>query len=230
MHHRAIATASDGDSRNWALRDAAASASSLRCQRPSGLRSFSPRIITPRRWHSCATTSTSPELLGLDRDAHYAGSGIEARGRVAFAALRNGRPEILHLVDGDLLRAGEQTVRANRAYAGDVVGILRRDAGDAVNAFVVDQPPPADYQLPGRWLTVELGDGVLHRFPISEVRRDQGRTWLVVGDEEPGLALEAGAGKAMQEGVRYTRYLWRPHACVLGPLRFRVTDQTTYQR
>ncbi len=169
-------------------------------------------------------------MLGLDRDAHYAGSGIEARGRLAFAALRNGRPEILHLVDGDLLRAGEQAVRANRAYAGEVVGILRRDAGDAVNAFVVDQPLPSDLQLPGRWLTIELGDGVLHRFPISEVRRDAGRTWLVVGDEEPGLALETGAGKAPQDRVRYTHYLWRPHACVLGPLRFRVTDQATYQR
>jgi hypothetical protein len=169
-------------------------------------------------------------MLGLDRDAHCAGSGIEARGRLAFAALRNGQPETLYLVDGDLLRAGEQAVRANRAYAGEVVGILRREAGDGVNAFIVDQPPPADYELSGRWLTVELGDGVLQRFPISEVRREQGRTWLVVGDEEPGLALETGIDESTHQRVRYARYLWHPHACVVGPLRFHVTDQAGYVR
>jgi hypothetical protein len=168
-------------------------------------------------------------FLGTSEGATCKAGGVEFRGRAGYASIKQGVPSILYLNQGGRLSAGGKTVAGRPSFTGKITKILRKKEGDDVNAFIGEGERPSGLELAGKWLTVELGDGMMHHFPILKAEAKSGQTIFITGDEEPGLALRRGRDKVMDKDVDYVEYLFFPRKLVLGGLNFKVADTLLYK-
>lgn len=136
---------------------------------------------------------------------------LRFRRRMAWVRDRHGMVQALALVGGPELRFGNQGLKSFGTLTGNVKSVLRKEAGQAVNALGVDGQFPAAVDLAGHTVTIHHhGDDTTHGRCVSEPRREGGRTLLVLKCES-GFELDAN-GKS--------RLLFFP--------KHEIQDQVTY--
>jgi hypothetical protein len=144
---------------------------------------------------------------------------IELVGRHGFIRTVNGEVVKMVLADGTLLRMGDQTVAGEGAVAGTVTEVLRKAAGDPVNALATVAQVPAE--LAGQTVIVTHPDGKADGYPIQDIRREGNRTLLVLNDTEPGWTfLEDGSSRM----TAFPGLSWQ------GEHRFRIGNLEVWQR
>ena len=112
---------------------------------------------------------------------------IRLRGRFTHIAEGSGG-EWLYLAQGDLLAAGEKTIRGSVTHKGLLTGTRRVEAGDPFDAFITDAKLPTDGSLNGRTLMVDEGGLLVQSFRIKSVEVREGQT-LIHSHDEPGMTI-----------------------------------------
>ena len=122
--------------------------------------------------------------------------GTELTGRFGMLRREGGKLTALAF-DGATLRAGAVEARG-RAIEGAVAATRRVDAGDAVEAVVIEGTTganaPADFE--GQTLMVDLGEGFTWAYRITGNWVDDDRLTVAV-DHEPGFEVHDGLVKML---------------------------------
>ncbi len=137
--------------------------------------------------------------------------GLSLAGEVGFARVRDGRPELMGLWGGTLLKWNQVVLESSGAYRGEVTGTLRTDAGAPYDALVVTGELPEGDLLDGATSIVSFGDGSTRGCRVRGVAR-KGNLTHVLLEADPGFAIE---GKGM-------RHLFFPHREISGAVRYRL--------
>jgi hypothetical protein len=129
-------------------------------------------------------STTDIILSSPDGESPLVIGDIELRGKYGFIRLVDGEVNKMVLADGTLLRKGGESVTGTGAVAGEVKDVLRKVAGDPVDALVTDTAVPAG--MAGRAVVVTHPDGKTHGALIEEIRQENGRTIIVLKNADPG--------------------------------------------
>jgi hypothetical protein len=119
---------------------------------------------------------------------------LQLSGQLGFVRLRGGQVEQMMLVGGESLRFGEEEVRGEGVLTGRILGVLRRDNGDAIDGLITDMRVPEEVKLARTYGIVRDGAGFTHGCRIIGVQRRREETILVLGDD-PGFAMEGGESR-----------------------------------
>ena len=132
-------------------------------------------------------------------------------GEVGFVREREGVVEEMGLWGGTELRWRDGVLWGGGVYEGEVVGILRKGAGDAYDALRVRGELPEGEVLRGATAVVSFGDGATLGYGVVGVRRAGGEAHVVL-ESDPGISVAEGG----------MRYLFFPLREVAGGVRYRV--------
>jgi len=145
---------------------------------------------------------------------------LRFHGGIAWVRERRGNVVAMALVDGTELRFGNRELKSFGALTGHVKSVLRKEAGQAVNALEVDGQFPAAVELAGRTVIVHHhGNNSTHGYRVSELRHEHGRTLLVLASE-PGFELDAN-GKS--------RFLFFPKREIQGQVSYSMSDMAFFR-
>lgn len=112
---------------------------------------------------------------------------IVLQGKMGMIRLENGIVQKMELAGGTLLRKGDQEVTGTGSIAGTVTGTLRKMNGDAVDALVTDANVPQE--MIGNYVMVTHPDQTTSGYRIGDIRQEQGKTWIVLADQDPGFVI-----------------------------------------
>ena len=132
-------------------------------------------------------------------------------GEVGFVREREGVVEEMGLWGGTELRWRDGVLWGGGVYEGEVVGILRKGAGDAYDALRVRGELPEGEVLRGATAVVSFGDGATLGYGVVGVRRAGGEAHVVL-ESDPGISVAEGG----------MQYLFCPRRRVPGGVRYRV--------
>lgn len=155
----------------------------------------------------------------VDHIVYRGGSGDNAvsagdlllNGEVGFVRLRNGRPEMMGMWGGTMLKWKQIALTGSGAYEGEVTGTTRKDAGAAFDGLVVTGELPAGESLNGATAIVTFGDGSTRGCRVRAVSR-KGEETHVLLDADPGFDVDS-------DGMRH---LFFPHREIPGTVRYRL--------
>jgi len=140
---------------------------------------------------------------------------LRFQGRMAWVRERHGNVVAMALVGGTELHFGNRELKSFGTLTGRVKSVLRKEAGQAVNALEVDGQFPAAVELAGRTVIVHHhGNSSTHGYCVSELRSEHGRTLLVLAGE-PGFELDAN-GKS--------QFLFFPKREIQGQVSYSLSD------
>jgi hypothetical protein len=105
------------------------------------------------------------------------------------------------------------------AYAGQISGVERIEAGEKRNAFLTAQALPAGEALRGACLVLTFADGRTHGWTVERVEDTNGQRAIVVR-EEPGVGISPAAA----------RFVYFPGNEFKGPTGFRIVPCTVWTR
>lgn len=134
---------------------------------------------------------------------------LRTDGRIAWVRQREGHAAEMCLIGGTELSIGQDTLRSFGRVSGRVSRVLRKAAGDEVDALEVLGSFPAQVDVAGRTAIVRYGDGSTYGHTVAGLRRHNGRTLLLL-DGEPGFELDAAGAAA--------RFLFFPRREIRGPV------------
>lgn len=120
--------------------------------------------------------------------------GVSLDGRLGFVRRRGGEIEEMRLVGGRELRAGGEALSGAGVLTGGITGVLRREAGDDVDALITDLAVPEGVALEGLWAVVRDGAGFRRGHRIERAETRPGGTLLVLADD-PGYELSGSGGR-----------------------------------
>jgi len=117
--------------------------------------------------------------------------GNEGKVRARFAHLAESTADDQrwgYMIDGDTLQSADWSIDGDSAQEGVVVGTMRRDQGDSVNAILTDRPVQLGASVQGQTVIVRLGDLALWGYEIcsSDVH---GQGSLVQCRHDPGFSV-----------------------------------------
>lgn len=128
---------------------------------------------------------------------------IVLRGETGFIRMVDGEVREMHLIGGALLKKGDRELNGPGLITGKVHDTLRLANGDAYDALVTDAAVGED--AVGRYVIVTQSDGSTGGFEIGAVRRELGRTLLVLAEQEPGFEVHADG---MTQQIFYPQRRW----------------------
>ncbi|MDF2725884.1 MAG: Heparinase II/III-like protein, partial [Paenibacillus sp.] len=138
---------------------------------------------------------------------------IVLRGETGFIRMVDGEVREMRLVGGTLLKKGERELTGQGAITGVIGGTLRQANGDLYDALVTDTA--VGEEAVGRYVIVTQSDGSTSGYEIGEVRREQGRTLLVLVEQDPGFEVRVD-GSTQQ--IFYPQRQWN------GEPTFRIAN------
>ncbi|PYI57155.1 heparinase II/III domain-containing protein [Paenibacillus flagellatus] len=140
--------------------------------------------------------STTDIVLSASDAEHTMRVGdIELTGKHGWIRLENGKVTKMVLADGTLLRKGDKAVTGEGAAVGIVTDVLRKLEGDPVDALVTEaQVSP---EAAGRNVVVTHPDGRTRGYAVEEIRREGGRTLIVLDRTDPGWDIAADGSSRM---------------------------------
>jgi hypothetical protein len=110
--------------------------------------------------------------------------GASLRGRLGITRQQVGKTTDLWLFEGEALSAADASLRSeNSFYDGQILSALRKDDGDAYDAFITDTPLPVSNTLRGLWMIVTHGNGFRRGYQIDRVEAQDGKTAVVLSDD-----------------------------------------------
>lgn len=115
--------------------------------------------------------------------------GVSLDGEMGFVRWRGGQLAEMMLIGGERLQAEGHQLDGEGILSGTVTGTLRLEEGEEVNALAVDAP--VTEEAAGRYVIVTHPDGRSRGYLIQGVRREEGGSWLLLGDQDPGFVLGA---------------------------------------
>lgn len=133
---------------------------------------------------------------------------IRFNGKKAFIRLVEHRVKQMMLVGGTLLQKGELLIAGSGTIKGKIRQVLSKAKGDDCNAFVTETDIGAE--APYTYITIAHPDGKSHGYPLTGVLRDERGTIILIGDQEPGFAIEAD-GTSHRTAFPQTR--WKGEHC-----------------
>ena len=143
---------------------------------------------------------------------------LSLNGEVGFVRARDGRPELMGLWGGTLLKWDQVVLEGSGAYEGEVTGTLRTDAGAPHDALIVRGELPTGEALKGSTAIVTFGDGSTRGCRVRAVSREGGKTPVLL-ESDRGFAVDA---KGM-------RHLFFPHREIPGTVRYRLRTSAFVQ-
>ena len=143
---------------------------------------------------------------------------LSLNGEVGFVRARDGRPELMGLWGGTLLKWDQVVLEGSGAYQGEVTGTLRTDAGAPHDALIVRGELPTGEALKGSTAIVTFGDGSTRGCRVRAVSREGGKTHVLL-ESDPGFDVDA-------EGMRH---LFFPHRKIPGKVRYRLRTSAFVQ-
>ena len=132
-------------------------------------------------------------------------------GKMGLIRLVDGAVQEMTLVGGTLLRKGAAEVTNAGLYTGAVLETRRAAAGDAYDALVVDAQVPAN--AAGTYVVVTHPDGMTTGFEIGQVLHENGKSVLVLNEQDPGFVIEADGS---------SRQTYYPHLGWTGAHTFEI--------
>ncbi len=136
---------------------------------------------------------------------------LSLNGEVGFVRERDGRPEMMGLWGGTLLKWDQIVLEGSGAYEGEVTGTLRTEAGAPHDALIVSGELPKGEALKGATAIVTFGDGSTRGCRVRGVAREGGKTHVLL-ESDPGFDVDS-------EGMRH---LFFPHREIPGTVRYRL--------
>jgi len=127
---------------------------------------------------------TDTVLSSSEPGAVLKAGDIELNGKYGFIRTENGSVTRMVLSEGTLLRKGGETLTGPGSATGVVTDVLRTGSGDPVDAIVTETVVPASYA--GSTVVVIHPDGKTHGYPVKEIRRESGKTRIVLDQTDPG--------------------------------------------
>ena len=127
-------------------------------------------------------------ICNMGTDASLRAGELVLEGRAGFVRERRGKIERMILVGGRLLAKGDIRLEGQGILSGTIQQVYRVAGGDAVDGFVVDTSLSAGKEWKGLFALVKDGAGFTHGCEISEVRKERGRTLLVLAGD-PGFEM-----------------------------------------
>ena len=143
---------------------------------------------------------------------------LSLNGEVGFVRERDGRPEMMGLWGGTLLKWDQVVLEGSGAYQGEVTGTLRTDAGAPHDALIVSGELPTGETLKGSTAIVTFGDGSTRGCRVRAVSLEGGKTHVLL-ESDPGFDFDA---KGM-------RHLFFPHREIPGTVRYRLRTSAFVQ-
>ncbi|RKN86275.1 heparinase II/III domain-containing protein [Paenibacillus ginsengarvi] len=134
-------------------------------------------------------------------------------GGLGFIRIENGEVAQMVLIGGTLLRKGELAIRGDGWAEGVVDSVLRKADGDSVDAFVTSMAVP--YDTAGSCVIVTYPDGSMNGYPLRDIKREEGRTLLLIDGVDPGFTIREDGSSEMK---------YYPFKKWCGPLRFRIDN------
>ncbi len=139
--------------------------------------------------HSAATDlvfSTNDETPYLERVTE---TGVRLRGRLGVVRLQAGKVTELTLLQGQSFSGEDWRVHTtSEGFRGSLEGVTRRSEGAAEDALITSADLPAGSALAGQWLSVIYPTGHRQGHEIVEVRKRDGKTFIVLADD-PALRI-----------------------------------------
>jgi len=146
-------------------------------------------------------------------------NGIAVRGRLAVLRQRGNQVIAAWLIEGLSLTKGDFSLNSKIArYEGQIDSATRKTAGGGENALITSAELPEGDRLAGRWMIVTHGNGHTHGYQIDRVRRDSGKSIIVLTDDH-GLEIA---------GQQTTEYYF-PQRTITGPNRFVIPDSAKFR-
>jgi hypothetical protein len=116
--------------------------------------------------------------------------GLRSRGRLTVLRERNGQATSGWLFEGESLQAGDWQMNAAKSqFKGEIDDAHRKADGHSDDSFITDATLPAGKALHGVWMIVTHGNGFTHGYEIDRVRKEKGKTVVVLTDEH-GLRIK----------------------------------------
>ena len=156
----------------------------------------------------------------IDEEAALQAGDLVLPGRLGFVRERHGEVERMTLVGGECLQKGETRLEGEGTIGGRIERVLRREAGDPVDGFVVDPSLPAGEHLSGSYAVVRDGAGFTHGVEIVRVEASGSQTILVLADD-PGFDMD-------EDGA--SRLCFFPGRSWRGENRFEIATVSTLVR
>lgn len=148
---------------------------------------------------------------GSSGDSAVSMGDLSLNGDVGFVRMRNGRPEMMGLWGGTMLKWKQIVLEGSGAYEGEVTGTMRRDAGAQYDALVVASELPDGDLLNGATAVVTFGDGSTRGCGVRAVSREANVRHVVL-DADPGFDVDS-------DGMRH---LFFPHREIPGTVHYRL--------
>lgn len=133
---------------------------------------------------------------------------VSLHGEMGFVRWRGGELCEMVLVCGDCLQVEKQQLLGDGPLTGAVTGVRRIEAGDEMNALSVDAAVPSSAK--DRYVIVKHPDGRSAGYSIRGIRREGRKTWLLLGEQDPGFVLEP---KGSSREVFHPQTRWNGTHC-----------------
>lgn len=138
---------------------------------------------------------TDTVLSSAEPGAVLKAGDIELHGKYGFIRTENGTVTKMVLSEGTMLRKGSVTLTGPGSVAGTVTDVLRKLTGDPVDAIVTETSVPESYT--GGTIVVTHPDGKTHGYKVKEIRRESGKTWIVLDNTDPGWDYKSDGSSRM---------------------------------
>jgi Heparinase II/III-like protein len=142
------------------------------------------------------------------------------QGRIGFVRERAGEVERMTLVGGTRLEKGSQTLTGQGLVRGEILGVLRKARGDAVDGLVVAASLPAPEVIQGRTVVLSDTAGFTHGHEVAGVSAHDGHPVLVLATDP--------AFEFRPDGT--SRLCFFPGRSWSGPNRFVIAAVTTWSK
>ncbi len=111
---------------------------------------------------------------------------ITLYGQMGFIRLKNGEVEKMYLIAGALLKKGDIELISSCPIEGKIIRVLRKEAGDAYNAFVTNTIIP---NVKDEYFVIIYPDGTTHGYKIEEIITVGSETHIKIRDVDPGFEI-----------------------------------------
>lgn len=139
------------------------------------------------------------------------------QGRVGFIRERAGKIERMTLIGGTRLSSGGSQLDGQGIVRGQVVGVLRKAKGAAVDGLVVEGPLPNADILKGRTVVVSDPEGFTQGHEVTGVADYEGKPVIVLVDD-PAIEID---GEGMSRQSYFPSRTWP------GGNRFEIATMAT---
>ncbi|MFD0960516.1 CBM96 family carbohydrate-binding protein [Paenibacillus chungangensis] len=120
---------------------------------------------------------------------------LKMRGKMGFVRVVDGEVRDMHLVGGDLLQSGADTLEGEGTLEGNVSGTMRRADGDAYNGFVTNSQ--VSETMAGKYIVVTHPDQSTRGYRIDEIIQDGAHSIISIADHDPGFIFHGDGSSEM---------------------------------